>query len=347
MLDRFYTPDNVAEELIGYGDLYAPRSFADTACGSGNLLSAASRLYPMAQCVGADMDRSVIQQLRRCRPDWLLSVANILEDRSRARAATFKDSNNCDVLLLNPPFSMRHRKFVELEFDGEALRTSVAMAHILRSVEVMRPLQGVIAIVPESLLYSDLDLSAREALSSEFRIDVIKELCSRTFSGARAHTAIIRIKRHGQRNRSDRPRTEAAYSSSQQIVRGGLPLFEAEPSNGGLPLLHSTNIRSLERTSIDSLRRVKPITRGRVSGAIVAISRVGAPCASSAVLIRSEIQLSDCVIALQFDRLDEAKRFRRTLALRWTEFENLYRGTGARYLTVARLQSFLKIVSQL
>ena len=290
------------------------------------------------------MDRSAIQQLRRCRPEWLLSVANILEDRSRTRAAIFRDNGSCDVLLLNPPFSMRHRKYVETEFDGEEIRTSIAMAHVLRSVEIMRPSQGVVAIVPESLLHSDLDLNARVALSKEFRIDVIKELCSRTFSGARAHTAIIRIKRHRMRSGTAQSRSEISHLTSHQIVRGGLPLFEASPSRSGLPLLHSTSLRSLERTSIDGLRRVKPIARGRVSGPIVAISRVGAPCASSAVYVRDEIQLSDCVIALQFDRLDEARRLRRTLARHWAEFESLYRGTGARYLTVAKLQRFLKVI---
>lgn len=344
MLDAYYTPDDVARRIVVTSGFLTPGACADTTCGTGNLLRAAQQLYPKVACIGADKDRAAIRGLRRQQPQWLLSVADILDSRSRSQAAAFRPRTGCDLLLLNPPFSMPGKKSVDVLFDESCYRVSVAMAHILRSVDIMSPTQGAIAIVPESLLYSDLDRDAREALKANFKLETFMTLSSSTFRGARARTSVLRLERRGST-----PESEACLSISRSLgptlTRGGLPHFEAEPSRRGLPYVHSTDLRFLSAGGdVLSLRRVRPIHRGRVMGSVVLLPRVGVPSVGSfqAVTLKSEVQLSDCVIAITCKSRAEADGLARQLRQRREEVEALYRGTGARYITVSTLQDFVQ-----
>jgi predicted RNA methylase len=348
-LDRYYTPHCVASELINVAaqTLASPRVIADTACGDGNLLSAAQQLLRQVTCVGTDSDRNAIRRLRAKNPDWLLSVADVLDGSTFARVKAVVDSPACDLLMLNPPFSMSRNKNVEARFEGEHLRSSVAMAHVLRSVDTFKPAGGAIAIVPESLFFSELDKHARILLATHYDIKIIRGLSNSTFRGARANALIVRwlpkTKIEGT------PVVEAEPSGPNAkapvVIRGGLPLFESVGSRKGIPLVHSTDLATLAETRrLDDCRRVKAIKRGVVQGPVLLLPRVGVPLREqvSAINLRRPVQLSDCVFALRFPSLKRARIFRDHVLKYWDVLVGQYHGTGARYISVQRMRDWVE-----
>lgn len=344
-LDRYYTPPPVATELVSAGLCGVPTAcvVADTACGCGNLLSAAVRVLPAATCIGTDKDRNAIRRLRARNPEWLLSVADVLDDRVFSRARAVVDAPACNLLTLNPPFSMSANKSVTASFYGNDMRTSVAMAHILKSMETLRPTGGAVAIVPESLLFSQLDLAARLALAECYETRILRGLGNSTFRGARANAVLVRWL---PRARSWATPSDSASQTPHQphVVRGGLPLFEASIAQRGIPLVHSTSLAELARTgSTEHCLKVRPISRGVVNGVLLLLPRVGVPLVKYFRVVRlgSAVQLSDCMFALCFSSVQKANVFRKHALAAWPSLVENYRGTGARYISVAKMHDWV------
>lgn len=347
-LDRYYTPESVADKLLLKGDLVRPFSCADSACGEGSLLFAARRRFGDLVCIGLDKDRFAIQRLRRREPDWILSVADVLAPRSVGGVVRERVSGGCDLLTLNPPFSSSRRRSVLVEFNGLSVNCSIAMAHVLRSIEVFNPKHGALAIVPESFLYSDIDRLARECLGKRYGCEILFELSSNTFRGGKAHASAIRIvpsvvgDSRGTISRSRKGRGVVV-----SVVRGTLPVFRAVFISNGVPYCHSTDIEILASgRSVFDLSRVCGSASGVVSGDVILIPRVGLPrrCLTRSLKLLSPVQLSDCVIALKFSSDGDAFEFSTLLSNRWEEFVGLYRGTGARYVIVDRLVNWLRLI---
>ena len=57
--------------------------------------------------------------------------------------------------------------------------------------------------------------------------------------------------------------------------------------------------------------------------------------------LRSEVMLSDCVIALECDSEDDSVKVQRVIEERWDEFEDSYGGTCAPYISLRALQNVL------
>jgi hypothetical protein len=88
---------------------------------------------------------------------------------------------------------------------------------------------------------------------------------------------------------------------------------------------------------------VKPIARGKIEGMALLLPRVGIPLSAPLVIsLRNTVQLSDCVIALCFEEELVANDWQRVVAAAWPRLTQLYRGTGARYVTVRRLRALLE-----
>jgi len=340
-LDRYYTPEATARELVEATDSVAARCL-DTACGEGGLLKAAAEVIPGVACHGMDVDTHALDRLRRRYRAWVLSKGDALSPQSWSRCHAVKDCTSADLVLLNPPFSMATAKGLDVCLKGYTGRTSVAMAHVLSVVLRLEPSRAA-AIVPESLIYSDLDAQARQVLEKRYALSVLRGLKNTTFKGTRANALLITLQLRS------RPRRETSSQgglvgqlSTATLVRGGLPLFEAK--SGTAPLVHSTAIEKLRPQSIRRLPRVQPILRGVVSGHVLLIPRVGVPKPSRfhVIFARSPIQLSDCVFALCFATRDVGRKWLREIKTRGEDVCSLYRGTGARYVTVARLASWLE-----
>lgn len=337
VLDRYYTPADVADRLVSCVD-EETNCCIDTACGRGSLLLAAERHFGEVDCVGLDRDAQAVRFLKRTRPAWVVSTADLLVSESVARTAAALSALR-GLLVLNPPFSFSGRKSVDVQYYGQPLKCSVAMAHILTALELFGGSSGCVAIVPESLVHSQIDFHARSALDQFYSLDVVGDLRSCTFRGARANALMIKLQagpRLGSAPRHRR-RLEPIYA---KLIRGGLPVYAAKRDRHGFAFVHSTDIaRSATRS-----HRVTPISRGLVSGSVILLPRVGVPRAESIqpTYLRERTQLSDCVIALRFRGKADAEVASQRLAQRIDELANLYRGTGARYVAVETLVNALR-----
>jgi len=343
-LDQYYTPLSVAQDLVERCVSEAPSICVDSTCGKGNLLIALSKVFRDVSCVGIDKDPRSIRYLRRKYPDWRLSVADLLDERAHWRSKVISSVSESDLLLLNPPFSMKKKKKVSSEYKGLELKCSLAMAHILKSIELFKPSQGAVVVVPESLLSSDVDKFARLLLAEDYAFSEIFRLKSSTFRGVRANASVVKFIPSKNRVSGSPVLTLRPDSEKTQLIRGGLPVHQKTTSESGVPYLHSTDILPLKRWGMEILtENVEPISRGVVSGWVILLPRVGCPSKESLELcfLSRRVQLSDCVIALKSDDLDNLKKLRDRIKRNWNEFNELYRGTGARYVTVSRLTEWL------
>lgn len=343
-LDRYYTPRTVANSLLEQCTFSStPKVCADSACGSGSLLEAASSIYGTSTSLGFDCDRAAIAELRKRRPNWILSVGDLMNPKSYSASYVARCVDSTDLLILNPPFSQAKEKSVALTFGDTSLRCSVAMAYILRSLELFRPRQGAVAIVPESLLYADVDANARSLLCDTHSITILTELSTTTFRGTRVHAAAVQIL-------TSRPPsvTSSRYTVGQStdvtLVRGALPVHNMKESLTGVPFVHSTDLRAIGHCGhARDCVRTTSLAKGRVSGWAVLLPRVGVPSMAqvNAVRFPRAVQLSDCVVAISCKTRGDALMVALRIRRRFQSFTGLYRGTGARYVTLRRLTEWL------
>ncbi len=347
-LDQYFTPQELAEELIRGTYSYDSCVAIDPTCGGGNLLKAASNVFSKIECVGIDKDVGAIRRLRRNNPDWTLSAADLLCNISCRGASAVKKKNLEEgLLLLNPPFSHKKNKSIDACYFGITLKASVAMTYILRSFDLFSPNRGGFAVVPESVLFSETDANARALLLQTNKIELITELSNSTFSGARVRSSIIKISplAFGSKEIGVNDTAKPKFNEKHVLIRGALAvhLSHSEKNRQGIPFVHSTDINYVLGNSLDHLTRVKSDRKGEVSGAVILIPRVGVPKRSliKAVKLDERVHLSDCVIALKFESFASAKRAEGYLRRNFSSFEGLYRGTAARYITLSRLENWL------
>lgn len=344
--DKYYTPTAVASRALERAQLSErPLVCADTACGSGSLLTAAEDVLDAMHCLGIDNDSHAIRQLRRKRPDWKLYVADLLK-RHRAPPVDFPGSDYCvDLLVLNPPFSLGPRKNIDVTYCGNRLKCSVAMAHILRSLELFKPRLGAIAVVPESLLFSETDSNARDLLSQKFSFTELMQLSIYTFKGARVNSSFVQL---GAATEGFLPSLALEVNARDvihtKVLRGGLQMHSFERGRGGVRVIHSTTLRPLaDKGIVAATEMTSAMARGRVTGWILLLPRVGCPHQDyfRVFNFKEEVQLSDCVIGLIFSSKVSATAARKRILDSWADLVSLYRGTGARYVTIDRLVDWL------
>lgn len=345
-LDQYFTPTSLADSLLSSWDGATPESCLDSSCGAGSLLTAAERVFGETKCIGLDRDQRLIANLRKKQPNWILSVGDVLNPQSYRRSFARSNIREADLLLLNPPFSLHNKKSITVSYRGQNVRSSIAMAHILKSTDRFDPGLGAIIIVPESVLYSETDEDARRMLAKDFKVDVVRELRNTTFTGARVNSAVIRISTKGKQSLNGEIALCHEADVHGYLVRGGLPVHELIENPNGVRFIHSCHLQRLTTHPLDhsSFPHTSCKRKGRVSGWNILVPRVGVPRKSviSAIFLDDEIQLSDCVFALSFSSKDAAHAVSSRLNAHWTDFIDQYRGTGARYVTLKRLSHWLR-----
>ena len=266
-LDRYYTPASVARRVVEVSDFRGAGRCLDAACGDGSLLVAAREVHAEVQCIGMDVDSAAIARLRRRHPAWILSRADALCLSSWKRAVAARQGVGCDLVLLNPPFSMAAKKGISITAAGFSGRCSVAMAHLVTVLTQAMP-RSCCVIVPESLLFSDLDARARAYLATFYEVRPVQFLRNSTFRGGRANAAVVGLERLLVPRAHERERGGEPDLTEPRLVRGGLPLFEAAFRDGGVPYVHSTDLGTLAWGGrVQSLRRVRPLSRGVANNA--------------------------------------------------------------------------------
>lgn len=346
--DKYYTPPSIASKAFEYAQLASrPIVCADTACGSGSLLTAAENVLQAKYCLGIDNDHTMIRKLRRERPNWRLYVGDFLKRNLTPSIAFPESSYEVDLLVLNPPFSMGAKKYISIKYLGQTIKCSVAMAHILRSFELFKPSHGAIAVVPESLLYSNVDENARELLQEQFSLSELLQLNIHTFKGASVNSSFVQFKTDVHKNYEVQDSPIARNPIFTNIVRGGLQMHAFERIQSGVKVIHSTSLKFIAANGIAGINEKTFVkAKGRIFGWMLLLPRVGVPKEElfRAFHSKSEVQLSDCVIGLKFSAKDAAIIAEKRIRLNWNSLVNLYRGTGARYITIDRLRNWLHTI---
>ncbi|WP_124702880.1 class I SAM-dependent methyltransferase [Burkholderia cenocepacia] len=342
--DYYYSPESVTQVVAEIIGRTRPASALDSNCGGGALLDAVERGFAGARCVGIDVDNSAIRRLRKRHPHWTLVKGDALSSKPWQQLKR-RSPHHVDVAVLNPPFSMGFSKGMAIhlpEIDSE-LRCSLAMAHVLTTLRNVSPTQ-VLAILPESLVHSQLDGSARALVSKSYKVEVIQGFNNSTFRGARANAVLVSMVAVKSGARLSEKPTTFDLPKGLRIVRGGLPNFQACEDSNGRPYIHTTALNRLAAgTPAELFPRVTPCGRGLIEGQVVLLPRVGLPKVSNiqSLYFHSPVQLSDCVIALACGSARQAKLLQQILHTHIAELTALYAGTGARYVTLERLSAWL------
>ena len=340
--DAYYSPGHVAEVVAQTVERSRPKSVIDSHCGRGALLDAVEKSFPKIHCAGIDLDGNAISHLRKARPHWTLVRGDSLTWTAWEKVHR-KLGGSVDVAVLNPPFSMGQVKGIDIELDGKVIRGSLAMAHVISTIQHSSPAR-LVAILPESTMFSDMDRQGRAELELRYDVEVVAQFKSSTFRGARANSLLVGMTKRARQRALTLIEKTKRVSMQNTIVRGGLPCFEAVSMRLGIPFVHSTDIKDLVRGATNAtLRKVRPFTRGIVSGHMVLLPRVGVPKMENigAWFTEGDVQLSDCVIALQYCNENVAHAAAEIFQRDYEALASLYRGTGARYVTVDRLSEWL------
>ena len=94
--NKFYTPLDIANLLIGQLKVEYPKSAVDICCGSHNLLSSAKQRWPNTKYVGVDI---------------IEHYANGVECiKSDGRKFALEHPNKFQLVLANPPFGYVNKK---------------------------------------------------------------------------------------------------------------------------------------------------------------------------------------------------------------------------------------------
>ena len=254
--------------------------------------------------------------------------------RNRGRVST---------ALLNPPFSCRgaHRKQVSL--GGKRLTCSVAMAFILTAVDYLTPNGQIIAVAPRGIEKSERDEAAWVLLRSMGTVEIVGYPDRGSFPGTALRSLLLRFTMGPSTVRRRDSRSPVPTQDKRplvSLVRGTVQMHRARLTSAGMPLVHTTD---LSNGQLRPERRKTSVPGRSCRGPVVLIPRVGRPMLSKVVrlTLRSDMTLSDCVIALECASEDDSVKVRRMIEARWDEFEDSYGGSCAPYVTLKALQDVL------
>ncbi len=339
MIDSYYTDSTLADRLINY----LPKdvgvcNVADFCVGGGELLNATLRRYPKAVCTGIDINNDAVDELSILHPEWRILHNDFMDGKSVD--ASIGDTL-FDLIVLNPPFSCKGSKITPVSVSDKEFKVSTSMAFILRSIKYLKPHGVILAILPLSVVYSQKDRNAWNYLKENYNACLLEECERYSFNGCSPGIVLVAINYpHKYVQRESSVKIEMPFSI--QLKRGSLSMCNVQASESGQwDLLHTTNLSDNEICNVST----KVNTKSIVKGPAVLIPRVCNPNVGKIVLITCDktYAISDCIIALQVLYDKDAEALYKILLADWNNFKMLYKGTGAKYITLERLTSYLGI----
>lgn len=341
-LCSYYTPRELADTVAKAIVVRRPRAVLDPAAGHGALLLAVASRFRNAKMMAMDVDRAAGMRLQRRMPDATVSICDALSGDGITRSKVWVLRDHVDVVVANPPYgSLNGPRLVSVQGWNGEVRCGVAAAHLLSAAACFSP-NELLALVPDSMLHSERDRCAMRLFESRYSVEVLMALGTSSFDRTEASVSLIRMSRsdrspRGSGHGGGRRRAERDIGPVR-VVRGGVQMHMAEEvKKGGLPLLHTTNLLDHNANKV-----VKPLDRGVIAGPVLLLPRVGLPSQrhlEPANLARH--QLSDCVIALLCESDAMAHALSERLRESFAELSACWRGTGAQYTTIRKIESYL------
>lgn len=335
-LDGFYTPDDLADQLIACATATFV-SVADFAAGAGSLLAAASRKWPRAALYANDLDSVALSEIRRRLPEAHTERFDFLSPDFHSLHALTR--SRWELIVLNPPFSRREGSVPRPVGLHAGVRCSRSMAFVLTAVQYLAAGGQLLAILPTSTLASRIDQPARELLQSKYLFEVVRPPAYGLFVGVDVSTYFLRITDCSRRC----VQCELAERNLQfwKISRGTVSMARSNRRRTDLGgWVHTTG---LHEGTISHRYAFLGTPYGKVAPAgSVLLPRVGrfGPDKIVEVVREQGERISDCIFAIQHPEL-EAAAIVDLLKENFYQLSCLYSGTGAPYTTVDRLTAFL------
>lgn len=280
-------------------------------------------------------------RLKRRMPEATVSICDALSGHGITRSKVWVLRDHVDVVVANPPYgSLNGPRLVSVQGWSGEVRCGVAAAHLLSAAACFSP-NELLALVPDSMLHSERDGHAMQALRSRYSVEVVRALGSSSFERTEASVSLVRMsraRRHRKRRGASGEESMEHDIGPVQLVRGGVPMHDVEEvKDGGLPLLHTTNLLRRGTTKL-----VKPLGRGVIAGPALLLPRVGLPSQRHLEPTNlKEHQLSDCVMALLCESETMACKLSERLRENFGELLACWGGTGAQYTTMHKVESYL------
>ena len=304
----------------------------------------AERVWPGATFVATDIDTSTMRRLARLRPSWIVGRCDLRSPRSRASCRALKALPNATCLmLLNPPFSCRGgTRFLTETADG-SIYASTAMSFLLLASRYVAEQGHIISILPLGCVNNQKDEGAWNYLRSKYDVQILGHRRRGAFPSSAASTVTVRLSPDVPRPPTIPPDPRMAIPQPKiraVVIRGSCQVPRLRQDRRKPVLVHYTDIRN----AVVQLNGRHGSGEHRcVDGPAILIPRVGRITCGKVALLEAKrrVMLSDCVIALKPESLDGAHLLRERLLENFAQLSAQYVGTGAPFVTLARLTTVL------
>jgi len=349
-IDTFYTPPELAERLLRYVDCKKVKRVADFCVGKGELLKAAEAKFSKIKCYGTDIDNTIVDDIKKQNPKWAIAECDFIDKQSRDNTSILKVAS-FDLILLNPPFTCKGSIINKVVFCDNVFHVSTAMTFLVESLKYLSKKGSLFAIMPASVIYSAKDKKLITAISEKYEIELLEEREKQFFKNCSPNIVLLRFKKktsivrdHFIKELNSTPILFDDKNHNIKIFRGNLSVHEAVKyeNNKGLIYVHSTSLRN--NTIIPS-RMIVDRPQSVVSGPAILLHRVGKPDITKVCIINEtdSYVLSDCILALLNDNKETIQALFDSIISKKNVFYSLYKGTGAKYITIERLERALNL----
>lgn len=340
MKDSFYTSTYLAEILVNYIDETEINNVVDFCVGGGELLRSAQSKWKDVEIYGTDISNNAIMLLQEKHPDWKVEYCDFIDENSRIGCKILEDKR-FDLILLNPPFTCKGSTIHKVKFDGVDYNVSTAMLFLLESIRYLTSNGIIYAILPISVAYSQKDSKIWTVLEQKYNLTILEERDKQYFKDCYPpNIIIVSLNDFRFKKIKDFRKPIELCVKVEAIIRGQLSMNEIiEDSTSTKFLIHSTNLKNNQ--IVDVSFKVKTNNQ-LIYGPGVVIHRVGNPKPTKICTIKKteKYVLSDCLIFIKTATLADANEVKKHIILNWNSFEKLYKGTGAKYITLKRLQHY-------
>lgn len=348
-IDQIFTNEDFANRILRFATVRKVKKIGDFAVGDGALLAVAQARWPEAKMYGLDLDPCVFPRVT----DIVTACATYCGDFLNGASSKILQiwGDDFDLVLLNPPFSVRQRPLEEVVLGSLQVRLSPAAAFLVKATRFVRKGGQIIAIIPHGVWHSERDKDAVAYLEAEHSTKVIDDDVRNAFKEADVRCMVIKIT-VGNKGGAI-PRGESVINSGilqsfeYRVVRGSVNHVSSKgikQCRGSIRVIHTTNLAQYDiRGSHATLCRLPSSARLSTDYAVM-LPRVGRPSKEKIVVVDGyarRIAPTQCVLAVECSSLANALRLHRLLRDQWKELESIYGGTGAQYTTVARLEHLL------
>ena len=248
------------------------------------------------------------------------------------------------LLLLNPPSSCRGNRRYSAILPNGTMYASAAMTFLVTSLHYLHHRGSVVAVLPYGALHSQKDRSAWHYIRHHYKVSVIDTPQRGYFPHSSVSIAVVRLSPISVVPNFQPARIRSATPSfhrlSVKLTRGCQPVHRTRKRSSGPILVHSTELRDA-KVYINGRRGIS--SQRNIVGPAVLLPRVGCITTEKIAISCTDfpIALSDCVIGISTNSLQEARMIRNRLVDSFSLVRAQYIGTGAPFITVERLTDTL------